>query len=160
MTVSTFRSQFPQIDTIGYPESGHVAVIQGITNATWNIGCFVSAIIAIFLGGILGRKQTIILGLVLMAIGKIIQCSSYSFGQLVAGRFIAGFGNGYLCFHQSSSVCKPSDKALVSTLARFLPGRPSVRRPIAGVLCSWCHPAHVSPLAWHWLTGSISLSPG
>lgn len=48
-----------------------------------------------FLGQFLGRKQTIILGLVLMAVGKIIQASSYSFGQLVAGRFIAGFGNGF-----------------------------------------------------------------
>lgn len=38
LTVSTFRAQFPELDTIGYPSSGHVAVIQGITNATWNIG--------------------------------------------------------------------------------------------------------------------------
>lgn len=95
MTVSTFRTQFPQIDTIGYPDNGHTAVIQGITVATWNIGCFVSAIITMFLGQFLGRKQTIVLGLVLMAAGKIIQASSYSFGQLVAGRFIAGFGNGF-----------------------------------------------------------------
>jgi sugar porter (SP) family MFS transporter len=37
----------------------------------------------------------IMLGLVIMAIGKVIQASSYSYGQLVAGRFIAGFGNGF-----------------------------------------------------------------
>lgn len=35
------------------------------------------------------------LGLAIMAIGKVIQASSYSYGQLVAGRFIAGFGNGF-----------------------------------------------------------------
>jgi sugar porter (SP) family MFS transporter len=37
----------------------------------------------------------IMLGLTVMAIGKIIQASSESYGQLVAGRFIAGFGNGF-----------------------------------------------------------------
>lgn len=35
------------------------------------------------------------LGLVLMAIGKVVQASSFSYGQLVAGRFVAGFGNGF-----------------------------------------------------------------
>ena len=35
------------------------------------------------------------LGLMIMAIGKVIQASSYSYGQLIAGRFIAGFGNGF-----------------------------------------------------------------
>jgi hypothetical protein len=38
LTVSSFRERFPQIDTVGRPNSSHVAVIQGITNATWNIG--------------------------------------------------------------------------------------------------------------------------
>lgn len=38
LTVSTFRERFPEIDTIGRPLSSHVATIQGITNATWNIG--------------------------------------------------------------------------------------------------------------------------
>ncbi|GAB7353134.1 hypothetical protein MBLNU459_g3671t1 [Dothideomycetes sp. NU459] len=95
LTVSTFRAQFPELDTIGNPGDAHVANIQGITVATWNIGCFVSAILAIFLGQFLGRKRMIILGLVIMAIGKVIQASSFSFGQLIAGRFIAGFGNGF-----------------------------------------------------------------
>ena len=35
------------------------------------------------------------LGLAIMAIGKLIQCTSFSLGQLIAGRFIAGFGNGF-----------------------------------------------------------------
>ena len=32
------------------------------------------------------------LGLSIWVIGEMIQCSSYRFGQFVAGRFIAGFG--------------------------------------------------------------------
>jgi len=59
------------------------------------MGCFVAAIIAIFMGQFLGRQQTIMLGLVIMAIGKIIQASSYSYTQLVVGRVIAGVGNGF-----------------------------------------------------------------
>lgn len=46
----------------------------------------------VFMGDILGRRKTIMLGLFIMACGKIIQCTSYSFGQYIAGRFIAGFG--------------------------------------------------------------------
>jgi len=37
LTVSSFRERFPEIDTSGRLSS-HVAVIQGVTNATWNIG--------------------------------------------------------------------------------------------------------------------------
>lgn len=95
ITVESFRQRFPQIDVLSNPGNLHVATIQGITVATWNIGCFVSAIITIFLGDVLGRKKTLLLGITLMATGKIIQCSSYSYGQYLAGRFIAGFGNGF-----------------------------------------------------------------
>lgn len=59
---------------------------------TWNLGCFLSAILTIFLGDYLGRKKTLMLGLSIWMIGELIQCTSYSFGQLIAGRFIAGFG--------------------------------------------------------------------
>ena len=42
----------------------------------------------------LGRKKTIFVGSVIMVIGAAIQCSSFSLGQLIASRFITGFGNG------------------------------------------------------------------
>ena len=58
----------------------------------WNLGCFVSAILTIFLGDYLGRKKTLYMGLAFWVIGEIIQSSSYSFGQFIAGRAIAGFG--------------------------------------------------------------------
>ncbi|KAI9694374.1 MAG: hypothetical protein M1820_008974 [Bogoriella megaspora] len=95
LTMAPFRRQFPQLDTIGDPISLHRAQIQGITVASWNIGCFVSALLTIFLSDILGRKRTIMLGISILIIGEIIQCSSYSIGQLIAGRVIAGFGNGF-----------------------------------------------------------------
>lgn len=42
----------------------------------------------------LGRKRTIFMGSSIMVIGATIQCSSFSLGQLIAGRLITGFGNG------------------------------------------------------------------
>ena len=95
LAVPTFRSQFPQVDTIGNPGNLHVATIQGITVAAWNIGCFISAMLTIFWGDVIGRKKTIFIGLTFLIIGEIIQASSYSFNQFIAGRVIAGFGNGF-----------------------------------------------------------------
>lgn len=68
---------------------------QGITVAVWNIGCFASAVLTIFLSDLLGRKKTLMLGIAFLVAGKVIQASSYSYGQYIAGRFIAGFGNGF-----------------------------------------------------------------
>ena len=95
LAVPQFRQQFPQVDTIGNPGNVHVATIQGITVAAWNIGCFISAMLTIFWGDVIGRKKTILVGITFLIIGEIIQASSYSFGQLIAGRVIAGFGNGF-----------------------------------------------------------------
>ncbi|KAK4984746.1 hypothetical protein LTR50_006425 [Elasticomyces elasticus] len=95
LTIPSFLRQFPRIDTLGNPGSLHVAQLQGVTMATWNIGCFVSAILTIWLGDVLGRKKTIFMGTCFLIIGEVVQCTSFSYGQFVAGRFIAGFGNGF-----------------------------------------------------------------
>ena len=74
--------------------------------ATWNIGCFVGAFFTIFLGDRLGRKGTVITGLILETVGKIIQCSSFGIGQYVAGRMVAGIGNGVrkLCSRKKDMI--------------------------------------------------------
>lgn len=91
LTLPIFLEQFPRVDTINN-SSGYNARMQGITMGTWNLGCFASAILTIFIGDYLGRRKTLMLGLTLWVIGEVVQCSSYSFGQFIAGRFIAGFG--------------------------------------------------------------------
>ncbi|KAF9728745.1 hypothetical protein PMIN04_012569 [Paraphaeosphaeria minitans] len=95
LTVPAFLERFPQVDTINN-DSYHNAKVQGAVVGTWNLGCFVSAILTIFLGDYLGRKKTLMVGLTFWVIGEIIQSSSYSFGQFIAGRAIAGFGNGFI----------------------------------------------------------------
>ncbi|KAF2267767.1 hypothetical protein CC78DRAFT_591201 [Lojkania enalia] len=94
LTVPAFLDRFPQVNTINN-DSLNNARLQGITVGTWNLGCFASAIIAVFIGDTIGRRKQLILGLSIWIIGEIIQSSSYSFGQFIAGRFIAGFGNGF-----------------------------------------------------------------
>ena len=42
----------------------------------------------------LGRKKTILVGTTIMTIGAILQISAYSVAQMIAGRIIAGIGNG------------------------------------------------------------------
>lgn len=93
MNIDSFRAEFPQMDAISHPTL-HIANMAGIVVATWNLGCFAGAMLTILVGDVLGRKGTITLGLVLMTMGKIVQVSSFSLGQYIAGRFLAGFGNG------------------------------------------------------------------
>ncbi|CAK3972977.1 Sugar transporter STL1 [Lecanosticta acicola] len=97
LTVPSFLTQFPQIGVLFKPGDLHVAQLTGFTVAIWNLGCFVSAMVAIFVGDILGRKKMMYIGLAVLLIGEIIQCSAFQWGQFVAGRFIAGFGNGFNC---------------------------------------------------------------
>ncbi|KAJ5742723.1 Major facilitator superfamily domain general substrate transporter [Penicillium nucicola] len=62
--------------------------------AIYDIGCFFGAILAFTVGERLGRKKSIILGTVIMAIGTILQASSYSLPQMFIGRIVLGLGNG------------------------------------------------------------------
>ena len=93
MLTSRFRDEFPQMDAATYPTL-QVATTSGAVVAAWNLGCIAGAVANMFLSNALGRKGSIIAGLVIEMTGKIIQTSSFSFGQLIAGRVIAGVGNG------------------------------------------------------------------
>ncbi|KAJ5815829.1 Major facilitator superfamily domain general substrate transporter [Penicillium robsamsonii] len=62
--------------------------------AIYDIGCFFGAIIAFTIGERLGRKKAILLGTTVMAIGAIIQTSSFSLAQMFVGRIVLGVGNG------------------------------------------------------------------
>ncbi|KAF4997522.1 hypothetical protein FDECE_12052 [Fusarium decemcellulare] len=58
--------------------------------AIYDIGCFVGAVIAFTVGERLGRKKAILLGTLIMSIGTIIKCTSYSLSQMIAGRIVLG----------------------------------------------------------------------
>ncbi|CAL3972943.1 unnamed protein product, partial [Diplocarpon coronariae] len=43
LTLGSWVRQFPEIDTVNNPGSTHVSTIQGISVASYNVGCFVGA---------------------------------------------------------------------------------------------------------------------
>jgi len=94
MIMETFREKFPSFDAMGNPGVYSYALMSGVVVASWNIGCFVGALLTVVIGDMLGRKGSALLGLSIEVAGKIIQCTSYGLGQYIAGRVIAGLGNG------------------------------------------------------------------
>ncbi|KAI8221066.1 Sugar transporter [Colletotrichum sp. SAR 10_86] len=98
LTLPAFQSQFPDID----PEADGIsralkserATAQGIAVASYNLGCFIGAIITIFIGNPLGRKRMIILGTSIMIIGAALQASAMTLPHFIIGRIITGLGNG------------------------------------------------------------------
>ncbi|KAI0470576.1 general substrate transporter [Xylariaceae sp. FL0804] len=97
LTLDSFLALFPQINTQNPPlgsSPGRASNIQGITVGGYTLGCFFGALATIWLGNVLGRKRTILMGTSIMIVGAAIQCSSYSLGQLIASRLLTGFGNG------------------------------------------------------------------
>ncbi|KIW02625.1 hypothetical protein, variant 2 [Verruconis gallopava] len=96
LTLPSFLSVFPEIDVVHAPpeRANHVSTIQGISIASYNIGCFIGSIVCIWVGDIFGRRKTIFIGSSIMIIGATLQCSSFSLAQLIVGRVITGVGNG------------------------------------------------------------------
>ncbi|KAB8069715.1 putative MFS sugar transporter [Aspergillus leporis] len=62
--------------------------------AIYDVGCFLGAIVAFTIGERLGRKMSILVGTTIMAVGTILQASSYSLAQMFVGRIVLGIGNG------------------------------------------------------------------
>ena len=67
---------------------------QGIAVASYNLGCFLGAVLTIFIGNPLGRRRTIFLGCITMTTGAILQCTAYDLPHFIVGRIVTGIGNG------------------------------------------------------------------
>ncbi|KIW76457.1 hypothetical protein Z517_11203 [Fonsecaea pedrosoi CBS 271.37] len=78
------------LSAIGYPNSSYLGTIA----ALYDIGCLVGCLVAAIWGNKMGRRSTIFWGCSIMVVGAIIQTTTYSAGQLIAGRLISGVGNG------------------------------------------------------------------
>lgn len=75
-------------------ESTRRATVQGISVASYNLGCFLGAVISIFIANPLGRKRMIVLGTSIMVIGAALQASATTLEHFIVGRIITGLGNG------------------------------------------------------------------
>ena len=84
------NNQFGQ--TFNHPD----ASLQGTIVAIYELTAFIGSIAVIFVGDWLGRRGTLNWGIYMQLLGVVIQCSSYSVAQLIAGRCITGLGIGML----------------------------------------------------------------
>ncbi|KAJ5715275.1 general substrate transporter, partial [Penicillium malachiteum] len=89
-------TQFPQLDTVNTTGALNAqnSRIEGTVVALFNLGCLFSAIGCIFIGDILGRKRTFMLGLLVTIIGSILQSTAFTLAHLIVGRLVTGFGFG------------------------------------------------------------------
>ncbi|KAI1260419.1 general substrate transporter [Xylariaceae sp. FL1019] len=97
LTMDQFLTVFPEINPDGTDDAGlksQRSTNQGISVAAYNLGCFLGAVISIFVADLLGRKRMIILGTSVMVIGAILQASASTLPQWIVGRIITGLGNG------------------------------------------------------------------
>lgn len=97
LTMPIFLDAFPTINPeAALDEAGRSqrAENQGIAVASYNLGCFLGAVITIWIGNPLGRKRMIILGTSVMVIGAILQASATTIPHFIIGRIITGLGNG------------------------------------------------------------------
>ena len=94
MIMETFREKYPSIDAYGHPGDHKTALMAGLVVSSWNLGSFLGAGLTILFGDRVGRKGSAMVGLGMETAGKIVQVSSCGLGQFIAGRVIAGVGNG------------------------------------------------------------------
>lgn len=73
---------------------GDNSSLLGTVTAIYDIGCFFGAILAYFIGDILGRKKSVLLGTTIMSIGALLQITAYGVPQMIVGRIVGGIGNG------------------------------------------------------------------
>ncbi|KAJ6030190.1 uncharacterized protein N7446_000749 [Penicillium canescens] len=74
-----------------YPSSS----LLGTITAIYEIGCFCGAMTVFFVGSRLGRKKCIYVGAFLQLIGAILQSAAFGVPQMIVGRIVCGWGNGF-----------------------------------------------------------------
>ncbi|KAA8910848.1 hypothetical protein TRICI_004036 [Trichomonascus ciferrii] len=80
------------LETFDYPND----TMQGQITGLYDLGCFFGAIFTFIVGDRFGRKTIITSGSFIHVVGGAIQAASYSVPQIIVGRIVAGFGNGFM----------------------------------------------------------------
>ncbi|KAG5917245.1 hypothetical protein E4U61_002891 [Claviceps capensis] len=98
LTLPAFLDQFPDINDVApgldQATKSSRSTYQGVAVASYNLGCFLGAIITIFIGNPLGRRRMIFLGTAIMIVGAALQASAFTLEHFIIGRIITGIGNG------------------------------------------------------------------
>jgi len=106
------------LNTFGNPQAAFLGIIVSI----YNVGCFVGCALNFYLGAHFGRRQAIWMAMSLVALGAVIQCTSYAVPQMMVGRFITGLGVGIdtstVPMYQAE-LCKPDVRGRLVTTEVF-----------------------------------------
>ncbi|KAI0160934.1 general substrate transporter [Hypoxylon sp. FL1284] len=84
-------TDYLDVHNLNGPE--HTNVLSIVTSI-YTVGCFLGAILAFYIGEIIGRKKTVLVGTSIMTVGAILQTSSFSVPHMIVARIITGIGNG------------------------------------------------------------------
>lgn len=92
----SFNRYFPEIDTANATGvvKANKAKAQRTVVGIYTIGYLIGALGFTQIGNRIGCRKSLITAAAIAALGLIIQCSSFSIGQLVVGRIISGIRNG------------------------------------------------------------------
>lgn len=58
------------------------------------VGAFLGSIFTSIIGEKLGRRKSILIGIVIMIVGALLQATSYTRAHMILGRIVSGFGMG------------------------------------------------------------------
>ncbi|THZ99008.1 general substrate transporter [Aureobasidium pullulans] len=64
--------------------------------AIYEIGCFIGAVITSFIGESLGRRKSILIGVLIMIVGALLQATAYHIPHMLVGRIVSGVGMGFI----------------------------------------------------------------
>ncbi|CAG7945524.1 unnamed protein product [Penicillium salamii] len=98
LSFASWIKAFPQIDTTSTIANtkSHNSVIQGVYVSSFTLGGLAGSLSCSFIGDVLGRRKTVLIGGIFTLIGEIVSCTAFQLPQLVVGRIITGIGIGVL----------------------------------------------------------------
>ncbi|KAH0358919.1 general substrate transporter, partial [Aureobasidium melanogenum] len=81
-----------RIDSKTSAGTNFIALIVSI----FEIGAFLGCVTTSFVGHDLGRRRSILIGVVVMIIGALLQATAYSLAHMLVARIVSGFGMGFI----------------------------------------------------------------
>jgi MFS family permease len=64
--------------------------------AIYEIGAFIGAVTTSFIGENLGRRKSVLIGVIIMIIGAILQATAYHLAHMIVARVVSGIGMGFI----------------------------------------------------------------
>ncbi|KAL0250138.1 hypothetical protein I308_103446 [Cryptococcus tetragattii IND107] len=119
LTMPQFQEQFPETNA---QVNSSASLNKGVMTALLELGAFLGAFMSGYVSDRYSRKGSLAFGMVWFVIGSVLQSASFSFAQLVVGRFIGGIGIGVLSSTAPtyiSEIAPPNIRGALLVLEQF-----------------------------------------